>query len=597
MVMRETRLGRRTATVLLALGLVVQLVPAFAPQARAEGARLLFSPDTGTYGIGKTFTIKVVLSSGGGVGVNAADGTVTFDPALLSVSSVTKDGSLFSLWTSEPTFSNSKGTVVFSGGSPTPYTKEGGAVVSVVFKAQKAGTATLLFSSASVLAADGKGTDVLAGTGKAILTLGGATPPSEPEPEATPPSDTNEPEAPASPAANGFPVSVEITSPTHPDPEKWYANKNPEFKWRVPPDMTVVSAVLSDKTDTVPPKSGDGIIETKKFEDTPDGVWYFHLRFKSQSGTWSQVLHRKALIDMTPPEAFTADLKNEAGAPPQALLAATDTTSGIDHFEAKIDDRDVVSIPVEKTVIGAVSLPAALPGNHRVVLRALDRASNAVEITKDFSVEGRATVDITNVPGFIESGQPLIVEGIADRNARVTLRLELQNKMVAEESVRADEEGRWTAVVRKALMRGSYDLMVRMTTKAGAETGYGAKTQLEVLSAPFLVRFGWLVFLLFVVGIMALVLYILYERREFVRRREMTRRETDEVKRKTEAIFAALNEEVEEKIRLLDEAEATKLGIAKLTGTDVLDKFREALDISRDTLDKEIEDVEKTLEE
>src|SRR5690348_14209430 len=91
------------ALVITAL-LALNFMPFVQDIARAEGAALSFTPESGTQNVGKNFTVKVTLDSGGGAGVNAADGTVSYDPAYLTVASVTKDGSIFSLWTSDPTF-------------------------------------------------------------------------------------------------------------------------------------------------------------------------------------------------------------------------------------------------------------------------------------------------------------------------------------------------------------------------------------------------------------------------------------------------------------------------------------------------------------
>src|ERR1700691_5073872 len=97
--------------VALALGWLV-IVPGFIPLANAQSAgaaSLFLSPASGSESVGSTFTVSVTLNSGGGVGVNAADGELSFDPTLLAVQSVSKDNSVFNLWTSNPTFSNTAG--------------------------------------------------------------------------------------------------------------------------------------------------------------------------------------------------------------------------------------------------------------------------------------------------------------------------------------------------------------------------------------------------------------------------------------------------------------------------------------------------------
>ena len=92
----------------------------FCTAALAEAATLSVSPGTGVYTAGQTFTVRVVVNTAG-ANINAAEGTLSFKPEELSVVSVAK-GSIFNLWTADPSFSNSAGTVTFSGGTPTGYT-------------------------------------------------------------------------------------------------------------------------------------------------------------------------------------------------------------------------------------------------------------------------------------------------------------------------------------------------------------------------------------------------------------------------------------------------------------------------------------------
>ena len=116
----------------------------------ASAASLSVSPNTGVYSSGQTFTVKLNVNTSGAP-INAADGTLTFNPNEISVVSVSK-GSIFNLWTADPTFSNSAGTVTFSGGSPTGYTGSAGTVISITFKSQNAGAPKISFSKGSVLA-------------------------------------------------------------------------------------------------------------------------------------------------------------------------------------------------------------------------------------------------------------------------------------------------------------------------------------------------------------------------------------------------------------------------------------------------------------
>lgn len=566
----------------------------------AAGARLYFSPESGAQSANGTFTVKVLLDSGGGVGVNAADGTISFDPAYLSVVSISRDNSVFSLWTSDPAFSNSRGTVSFSGGTPSPYAQSGGAVISVTFKGIQAGTASLSFSSASALAADGKGTNILSDTGKASFALGGSAIPPSPRPVPPPSYEPAPPpvsEGGTSGGTNGgFAANIDVSSPTHPDPLKWYTSNTPQFKWKLPADIDGVSTALNKSSGGNPGRVSEGAIESKSFDGIADGTWYFHIRFKNSTGGWSQVVHRQVLIDSTAPTDFSADMKLAKDVAPQIVLKANDKTSGVDRYEVKIDGKDAVSIPADKLTDGAYVLAPVLPGSHKYEAKVSDKAGNFSTVSGEFQIEGVAAPEVRSAPGVIMEGEPLIVEGIADPNAKVTVRIDAAGKVVSEDPVSSGADGNWIFVSRKQISAGDYNLSVKMKTLAGAETDYVGKANLSVTAAPFMEKYGLVLIMFFLFVICGMAVAGFFIRREGLKKLAMIKRETDELRDKTEAIFSSLHEELEEKTKLLDPAAAEKMGVKPIDSNEILEKFKEAFDISHDTITKEIEDIEKALE-
>ena len=157
----------------------------------ALAADVLISPSTGSYAVGQTFTATVKVAPNGS-NVNAVEAALKFDPKKLSVVSISKEGSAFSLWTTEPTFSNSAGTVTLGGGSPTPFTAQS-SLVNITFRTVAEGAAAVTFSSASVLAADGRGTDVFSKSTPGSFTVTAATVPTTPTPSTPTPEETPKP--------------------------------------------------------------------------------------------------------------------------------------------------------------------------------------------------------------------------------------------------------------------------------------------------------------------------------------------------------------------------------------------------------------------
>src|SRR3989338_5886085 len=194
-----------------------------------QAATLNFSPPSGSYNIGSTFSVNVNVESANQA-MNAASGVVSFPWGKLEVVSISKQGSIFSLWPAEPSFSNSQGTVSFEGIVLTPgYTGSNGKILTITFRARSAGTANLSFSSGSVLANDGTGANILNGLRVAVFTLASSG-------ETIPAPQTETPIV----AGN----SLGITSLTHPDQSKWYANNTPEFSWELPQGALEVRTLI-----------------------------------------------------------------------------------------------------------------------------------------------------------------------------------------------------------------------------------------------------------------------------------------------------------------------------------------------------------------
>ncbi len=572
---------------------------AFMPFAHAAGATLSFGPSSGAEAVGSTFTVKVLLDSGGGTGVNAADGKISFDPSLLNVQSASKDGSIFNLWVTDPTYSNSDGTVTFSGGGTNAYTGSAGTVMSVTFKALKAGTASLKFASASALAADGQGTNVLGGTGTASFTLGGAGSASSPatSPASTPSGDQSSAGGSASVAATPFIVTIAVASPTHADQQKWYANDAPNFTWQLTSDVAGVSTAFDKNPATYPKRSSEGLISSKQYSGIAEGVWYFHVRFEDSLGNWSDPVHYRVQIDLTPPQAFTVNAQPGGGLSGRTLLAfnATDTVSGVDHYEATFDGTSSTTVALSDIQNGVYTAQPLLAGKHTVVIRAVDKAGNFAQANASFEIAGIAMPKITNFPATIIEKSPIVLEGIADSNANVTVDILDNGKVVTEGKMIADQTGHWLFALEGGLSSGKYDLGVSMTTTQGATATSTDKAQIEVIGAPFLDRFGWIIIVLLLSAIGALVSFGFYKKKILDMQWAHTKRENDDVRQKTRAVFEALREEVEEKVSRMEGGAAQAQGEAKLEPENVLDALRNALTVSETTIQKEVDDVDKAL--
>jgi len=211
--------------------------------AAAQNGSLYLSPSSGQVSVGQTFSLVLRVNTGG-TAINAAEGAIVFDQEKLAVVSVSRAGSIFTIWAEEPKFSNPEGTIEFAGGVPNPgYSGSNGLVLTINFRAKTAttikGYTDIVLVSGAILANDGYGTNVLASLGKATYSI---------LPGVITPAPVSEEPGVAAPGS----VKINILSPTHPDESKWYSNKNPLFRWDVPAGVNQVILVLSKRANSPP---------------------------------------------------------------------------------------------------------------------------------------------------------------------------------------------------------------------------------------------------------------------------------------------------------------------------------------------------------
>lgn len=337
-------------------------------------ASFKLSPKSGTYGVGKTFTVTVSADSP--QAFNSANAVIAFDKSLLSVSSVSKTSSAFSLWAVEPTSSNSAGTVSFEGGNTTPLAGKK-TLITITFKTLKEGNAAVAFTSSSILAADGKGTNIVGAVEEAEYEITASAPADNPPPPPPPP--------PAQ-ASGPVPELPEVASKTHPNENAYTNAPKAKFTWDIPSDVTLVRLSLDTSDKTVPTTTYDPAIIEKEFDQLTDGVMYFHLRYKNDAGLGPTV-HRKIMVDKTPPAEFPLEVLLDASSTDAILkFSATDTLSGLDRYEISIDGGTPVKVNLNDVKSGSYTLPGQSSGEHTVKVSALDKAGNTTAVEGKFTI-------------------------------------------------------------------------------------------------------------------------------------------------------------------------------------------------------------------
>ena len=335
-------------------------------------ATLSFSPASGSYLVGSTVTVSV-YSNSGGVALNALSGVVVYPNDVLEVISISKNQSIISLWVQEPSFSNSAGTINFEGIVLNPgYIGSNGKVLSVTFRVKAAGQPTLVFSSGSILANDGEGSEILTSKGQAQFTTVPATvvAPDVGElltvPEQTTESSENETVG----------VTPQVLSDTHPQ-NTWSKETTGVFNFILTDEVTAMRLLIDSEPLTTPVITYAPPIVTREIRDLEDGVSYLHIQYKTATG-WGEVVHYKLQIDTVVPE--TVSVKELS--PGIFLFRAHDSGSEISHYEVQIDGGETIKFIDDGSQIFAV--PTQTPGAHVMLVKVFDVAGNFVTTSLDF---------------------------------------------------------------------------------------------------------------------------------------------------------------------------------------------------------------------
>ena len=552
-----------------------------------QAASLYFSPSSGSHAVGTSFTVSVYVSSADQA-MNAASGIITFPQDKLEVTSLSKSGSVFSLWVQEPSFSNSAGTVNFEGIVLNPgFTGASGKVISITFKTKAAGSAPITFSSGSALANDGKGTNILTGLGNANFSIG-VVGPGAPK-IVTPAEVAGAPEAPA------------ISSPTHPDPNKWYAVKEAKFIWDVPKDATAVRLLVGRIPNAVPTVTYIPAISSKELDKLEDGIWYFSARLKNSAG-WGAVSHFRFQIDTQPPEPFIIKFidGNETENPrPTVVFDTTDSLSGVNYYKIKIGEGDFFSVAPEIVKTNSYTLPLQNPGKRNILVQAFDNAENYSVATEEFIIKPLQTPVFTEYPKELQSGEALTAKGETKYpNSQIIVWLQKEKDDPQNFTVQSDRDGNFTFTADEKLRDGIYRLWAEVIDARGAKSNPSEKVTIAVERPAFLRIGSWAVgFLSVVIPLIALVLLLVYLAwhwwHKFAIMRKRVKKEIREVDQALHKAFDVLKETIREQIKMLEKTRNKR----ELTEEEekIIKQLKRDLDDAEKFVGKEIEDVEKTV--
>lgn len=438
----------------------------FAPAAYA--ADLSIVPAAGSLAIKKSFTVDFILSKNTSP-INAVSGEIAFPADILSVSSVSKVGSIMKMWPDEPHYSNAVGSIQFEGVVLNPgFSGGSGNILSVTFVPKKVGNANIVYTAGSILANDGEGTNVLGSMEDAHFVI------------------TSTGDDSAAPAER---LSVEkvssiapvISSATHPDQTKWYSASQASFSWDIPAGVTAVRLLSDNRPRSTPTRLYSPVIASKTIDVDSDGVHYLHVQFKGTNG-WGPVSHFRYQVDRTPPEPFSVIFSSGPTSTNPiftAIFSAHDSLSGINRYEIRVDNGKFIQD--DKNITSATSfytLPKQEFGKHIVSVKAIDGAENNFISPADFTVIGLNPPVLSYFSKNLSDGDDLEVMGVGPAKTLISVFLVSRGRLNNEEddntviakTARSNETGNFSIRLSPGLPAGSYAISAQAVDDHGVKS-------------------------------------------------------------------------------------------------------------------------------
>jgi hypothetical protein len=548
-------------------------------------ADLVFVPAQDTHQEGESFSVDVYVSNNTEA-INAVSGSFSFPADILSVRSLSKDGSIVKLWAEEPVYSNANGTVKFEGVILNPgFSGSKGKVLTIFFTTKREGTAGLTFINGSVLANDGSATNVVDTMGKGSYVVVARAPvPDKP----TTPATIAE-----TPSASPSPDALFLTSSTHPEETAWYSSRSVAFAWKLPSTATVVRTLYDTKANSTPNKVYDPPIKSKSFTTDDDGIMYMHVQMKDANG-WGSISHRRFQIDTEAPHDMVATVQGgnvSRSAMPTVVVVAQDDLSGLDHISFRVDGGNELNYPVSPS--NTYKLPQLTPREHSLTISAYDKASNSVQTTLSVTIEELEPPVISQYTKRAEYSSKLSVSGTTYPDMTVEVSFADEGGAAKIETTKADSNGEFSLVWSDP-QTGTHEMSARVVDENGISSAW-TEGRLVVVENVKLIRIGmfimnWLsLILIIILAAMLVVATFWYSFLQFARFRRKIHRTLKEAEDTLRVNVQALRRDTEEFHTVLVKAQKKR----ELTKEEsaILKKFRKRLDVTEKEIEKKLEQI------
>ncbi len=332
-----------------------------------SASSLSLSPSSGTFTVGSTFDVAVLLDTKG-KSVNALQLFLSFPPDKLQIISPSTGKSIIGVWASPPKYDNLRGVMNLEGGVPGGIIASSGVITNITFRVKSPGEAILrLKDESEVFLDDGLATPDLSQTNNAVYHF--RLPP---------------------------PAGPLVVSDTHPEEARWYKSKNAVLYFtNESEDVQGFSYILNDDPVAEPDNISEGTRKSIAYSDLDDGVHFFHIK-ALREGMWGGTTHFAINVDTTPPSEFSLEILPSAytsSTSPVLQFNTTDQLSGVDFYEVKIEPLSgeaVTALGNGASFFVEANSPFVIPplvlGSYNVTVRVLDKAGNIRDVSKHLTI-------------------------------------------------------------------------------------------------------------------------------------------------------------------------------------------------------------------
>ena len=449
--------------------------------------------------VGNIFNVQVLVDTEGKI-INNSDSIIQFPTDLLDVISIDSNSSIFSMWVEQPNFSNNAGQITFNGGVPNPgFQGKNGKIISIIFKAKKVGTASIVFSSSAVRENDGLGTDILTskiGTNINISDIIKSTVPPETKPET---SSSNV-------AQNIAPV---VTSSSHSKQDTWYNKNNIELSWIMPMNASAVKTLIGIHPDSNTNVYYGTPISSKSIKNIEDGVWYFHVNYLAD-GTWSKVAHFKLQIDTVSPKNLAVNTTKDDSGKVTLSMKAEDSLSGLDYYKVLVDKDEPINVKSDSNGEASTIVPFSSAGEHTLAITAYDKAGNKTEAITNVTTDFVSTLSIDSYPSKIKINNNIELSGTAPYPyVSLSVSMKGSDNMVESYKIKSDSYSKFNLITKPITKAGNYTIWVDVLKDSG-EISFSSERVFVQVEKPLFLTIGSYTTELLSVLVPALIMILIF---------------------------------------------------------------------------------------